>query len=159
MYTTRSVFTLSALLTATASAVTVIAVVSSPSIGRAQQASSVKTTAIVQSDPSSGKQMYTDYCASCHGQDGKGNGPAAAALKAPPANLTLLAKSNGGRYPAEHVTAILSFGVEKKAHGNKEMPVWGPLFQSLDWSSSTKEIEAKQRINRLNGYIESMQAK
>lgn len=159
MHTTRSISTLSAFLTAAAGALTVIAVALSPSLGTAQQASNVKTVPIVQSDPSSGKKMYTDYCAACHGLDGKGRGPAAAALKTPPANLALLAKNNGGKYPAEHVAAILSFGVEKNAHGNKEMPVWGPLFESLDWSSGTKEVEAKQRINRLNSYLESLQAK
>ena len=151
--------TLSAFLTATAGAMTVIAMALSPSLGTAQQATNVKTSPMVQSDPTSGKQMYTDYCAPCHGQDGGGNGPAASSMKTPPANLALLAKNNGGKYPSAHVAAVLTFGDEKIAHGNKQMPVWGPLFESLDWTSSSKEMEAKQRINRLNRYIETLQAK
>ena len=52
----------------------------------------------------SGKEMYTSYCAVCHGTDGKGGGPAASALKTPPADLTLLSKNNGGKYPAMKVS-------------------------------------------------------
>ncbi len=35
-----------------------------------------------------GPDLYRLYCATCHGRDGKGNGPAAAALKVPPPDLT-----------------------------------------------------------------------
>lgn len=156
---TRSLYTVSAFMTATTGALAVLAIALTPGLGTAQQPTNVKAVPIVQSDPSSGKQMYTDYCAPCHGREGKGNGPAAAAMKTPPTNLSLLAKNNGGKYPDAHVSAVLTFGDEKKAHGSKEMPVWGQLFQSLDWTSSTKDMEAKQRINRLNTYIESLQAK
>jgi mono/diheme cytochrome c family protein len=129
-----------------------------PGIATAQQPT-IKKAPVVQSDPSSGKQMYTDYCAPCHGREGKGNGPAAPAMKTAPTNLAQLAKNNGGKYPATHVAAVLTFGAETSAHGSKDMPVWGQLFQSLNWTSSTKEVEAKQRINGLNRYIESLQVK
>jgi mono/diheme cytochrome c family protein len=155
----RSPYLVSALMTAMTGALAVLAVALTPGFVTAQQPTNVKAAPIIQSDPNSGKQMYTDYCASCHGTDAKGNGPAAGAMKTAPANLTLLAKNNGGKYPAAHVSAILSFGDEKSAHGSKNMPVWGPLFQSLDWTSSTKEVEAKQRINKLNSYLETLQAK
>jgi mono/diheme cytochrome c family protein len=134
------------------------ALILTPTVGTAQE-TTVKKASVVQSNPQSGKQMFTDYCAPCHGKDGAGNGPAASAMNKTPANLAMLAKNNGGKYPAAHVAAVLTFGQEKAAHGSKEMPVWGQLFESLNWSSSTKELEAKQRINRLNGYIESLQAK
>src|SRR3974390_1178903 len=54
-------------------------------------------------DPTSGKEMYTQYCASCHGMDGKGDGPAAAALKIQPTNLTTLAAKSGGAGPAARI--------------------------------------------------------
>jgi mono/diheme cytochrome c family protein len=129
-----------------------------PVPGTAQEPT-VKKAPVVQSDPSSGKQMFTDYCAPCHGKEGAGNGPAASAMKKTPANLAVLAKNNGGKYPAAHVAAVLRFGDERPAHGSKEMPVWGQLFQSLNWSSGSKEMEAQQRINRLNSYLESLQTK
>ncbi len=48
-----------------------------------------------------GPDLYHAHCAACHGSDGKGNGPAAAALKTKPADLTVLAKNNGGKFPTE----------------------------------------------------------
>ncbi len=141
-----------------AASLAITAFVLMPGVGTAQEPT-VKKAPVVQSNPTSGKQMYTDYCAPCHGKEARGNGPAAGAMKTAPTNLALLAKNNGGKYPAAHVAAVLSFGDEKSAHGSKDMPVWGQLFQSLNWSSSTKEMEAKQRINSLNVYLESLQAK
>ena len=136
-----------------------VAIVGVLLLSRVSPAQQVKKAPIVQSDPSSGKQMYVDYCAACHGKDGQGNGPAAAALKVPLTNLASLAKNNGGKYPEAHVAAVLSFGVQNTAHGSKNMPVWGQLFQSLESSSSAKALEAKQRINRLNTYVEWLQIK
>jgi mono/diheme cytochrome c family protein len=34
-----------------------------------------------------GQQIFNDKCAMCHGADGRGNGPAAAALSPPPADF------------------------------------------------------------------------
>ena len=78
--------------------------------------------------PSSGKEMYDSYCASCHGVDGKGDGPAAPALKAVPANLTTLAVKNGGAFTSAHVATEIQGAAMIPAHGSNEMPVWGPIF-------------------------------
>lgn len=106
--------------------------------------------------PASGKEMYTTYCAVCHGTDGKGGGPAASALKVPPADLTTLSKSNGGKYPALKVTSAIRGESDHPAHGTKEMPVWGSLFWSM---SHGHEGEVQQRVANLTQYIESLQAK
>ncbi len=105
---------------------------------------------------SSGKEMYKSYCASCHGENGKGIGPAAAALKATPRDLTLLSKNNSGKFPSERVASILRGQATVTAHGNRDMPVWGPVFWHM---SQGHEAEVQQRIVNLTRYIESMQQK
>ena len=121
-------------------------------ISRAQEP---KSTVPVTS-PASGKEMFVSYCASCHGKDAKGNGPAANALKQLPADLTTLAKRNGGKYPTDKVTSILRGQTTLMAHGDQEMPVWGPVFWRL---SQGREEQVQMRIANLNRYLESLQEK
>lgn len=116
----------------------------------------VKTAPAAHTSPASGKEMFNSYCASCHGQDAKGDGPAAAALKQPPADLTALAKTNGGKYPSMKVTSVLRGQATVVAHGTQTMPVWGPVFWKM---SQGRESEVQQRIANLNRYIKSLQAK
>ncbi|HVP56092.1 MAG TPA: cytochrome c [Candidatus Eisenbacteria bacterium] len=106
--------------------------------------------------PSSGKAMYEAYCASCHGLDGKGDGPAAPALKMTATNLTTLSVKNGGIFPAAHVAAEIQGGATTPAHGSKEMPVWGPIFMTLSGHSAA---QTQLRIRNLTNYLESIQVK
>lgn len=53
----------------------------------------------------SGRALYTDLCASCHGPTGLGDGPAAIGLTPPPPDLTLLSEQNGGVFP---LVAVMS---------------------------------------------------
>ncbi len=108
-------------------------------------------------NPTSGKEMYTAYCASCHGPNGTGNGPAAASLKTPPANLTLLAKNNGGKFPDGKVQMTIKGDANMpSAHGSKDMPVWGPTFWMLGQRSEAQE---QMRIRNLTSYVASLQQK
>jgi mono/diheme cytochrome c family protein len=116
----------------------------------------VKHTAAAMTSPASGKEMFQSYCASCHGKDATGNGPAAKALNSLPADLTTLAKRNGGKYPSDKVTSVLRGQATLMAHGDQEMPVWGPVFWRM---SQGHEVEVQQRISNLNRYLESLQAK
>lgn len=106
--------------------------------------------------PASGREMFMNYCAPCHGKDATGNGPAASALKQAPANLTELAKENGGKFPDLKVMAALRGEAKVTAHGTQEMPVWGPVFWRL---SQGRPGEVQQRIVNLSSYIKSLQAK
>jgi len=72
------------------------------------QQTEIKEVPLQPTSAASGKVMFNSYCAVCHGTDGKGGGPAAAALKVPPADLTLLSQKNGERFPAAHVASVLS---------------------------------------------------
>ena len=102
-----------------------------------------------------GPDLYRHYCATCHGKDGKGSGPAAAALKPPPSDLTRLARVRNGVFPAGDVEAIIRGGTAVKAHGSDDMPVWGPIFYALDPS----DARVKARINALVAHIASIQQK
>ena len=116
----------------------------------------IKHVPVKATSPASGQEMYTSYCAVCHGKDGKGKGPAAEALKVPPTDLTSLAKSNGGKYPALKVAAAIRGDSTTPAHGTAEMPVWGHLFHSM---SGGHDAEVQQRVANLSEYIEGLQAK
>ena len=116
----------------------------------------IKHVPAAYTDPSSGKEMYKEYCASCHGMDGKGDGPAAPALKMPSTNLTTLAAKNGGTFPAAHVAAVIQGDALTPAHGSKDMPVWGPIFRSMGGHS---QAQVQLRIRNLTNYLESIQAK
>ena len=109
-----------------------------------------------RTDPTNGKLMFSSYCAPCHGADARGNGPVASALNAPPTDLTMLSKSHGGKYPDEHIVAVLQFGSAVSAHGTAGMPVWGPLLGKI---SNVKTQETALRIANLIRYLESIQAK
>jgi mono/diheme cytochrome c family protein len=121
-----------------------------------EHSKTIKHVPVKPTSAASGRQMFDNYCASCHGTDGKGSGPAAAALKTPPADLTTLSKSNGGKFPDMKVSATLRGEADLPAHGSKDMPVWGPLFRSV---SGGHESEVQQRISNLTKYIETFQAK
>jgi mono/diheme cytochrome c family protein len=121
-----------------------------------QPKTTVKHTPIKSTSAASGQEMFKSYCAVCHGTDGKGGGPAASALKNAPADLTLLSKNNGGKYPAMKVSSILHGTSDLAAHGSKDMPVWGPLFRGI---SGGHESEVQQRVANLTDYVGSLQAK
>jgi mono/diheme cytochrome c family protein len=103
-----------------------------------------------------GPDLYRSYCASCHGADGKGQGPVASILKVPPADLTTLARRHDGKFPAALVQETL-YGTRPPntpvAHGTSEMPLWGAIFRQLD----AKESVAKVRVDNLVKYLASIQ--
>ncbi len=105
-----------------------------------------------------GKQMFVNYCAPCHGVEGKGNGPAAAALKKQPTDLALLSRNNGGKFPSTHIVSVLEFGAPNPSHGRPEMPVWGPTLGSVDSPPSEANVRAL-RISNLSRYLQTLQEK
>jgi len=115
----------------------------------------IKKAPIPMTSASSGKEMFNTYCAVCHGTSGKGDGPASGEFKIPPANLTLLAKNHNGTFPEAYVAEVIQTGPrDAKAHGSKDMPVWGSLFSHLG-----DEATVKLRIHNLTAYIGTLQEK
>jgi len=103
-----------------------------------------------------GRDLFAFYCASCHGRDGRGQGPVAASLKTAPPDLTVLADRGGGTFPRARVKDIIGGASTQvtPSHGPGEMPVWGPIFRFLDPS----DARVKVRIDQLVNYVESIQA-
>jgi mono/diheme cytochrome c family protein len=108
-------------------------------------------------DSLTGRDSFEFYCATCHGVTGRGDGPVAPALKAPAADLTSLARRNGGMFPRQQVLSLLTGTGRQQptAHGPSDMPVWGPVFRFLDPS----DVRVKVRIENLVAHIATLQAK
>jgi mono/diheme cytochrome c family protein len=102
-----------------------------------------------------GSDLYSEYCAVCHGKDGKGGGPAAVALTRRPSDLTQLARKNAGKFDALRVQLVITGSDVVAAHGSRDMPTWGTVFASM----SSDDGMRKLRINALLNHIEKMQAK
>ena len=121
---------------------------------RAQQQPEIKKAPVPYSQPESGAAMYKDYCAVCHGLAGKGDGPAASALKTPVPDLTALTKNNNGEFPAMRVSYTLTYGgTNSGAHGSENMPVWGHLFKNV------KKDLVNLRVANITDYLKSIQQK
>jgi mono/diheme cytochrome c family protein len=105
--------------------------------------------------PIEGSQIFHNYCAACHGSDGRGHGPAAGALKHKVPDLTELSRKNGGTFPRSHVKSYIEGTDETPAHGSREMPIWGPIFHDFEWDQDLGEV----RLQNITDYIESLQQK
>jgi len=107
-------------------------------------------------DSFKGPELFKAYCATCHGRDAKGNGPMAASLRIPPADLTRISARNGGTFPFLQVQKIISGEQQSPAtHGTREMPVWGPIFSEVSWDPDL----GRARIYSLATYLEAIQVK
>lgn len=100
-----------------------------------------------------GQKLYLQYCASCHGVDGKGTGVVAPEMKTMPTDLTRIPKVDG-KFPALKVHQIIAGEVGYRAHGAAEMPVWGQVFRR-----KTDRSRAQLDIHALTNYLESIQVR
>jgi mono/diheme cytochrome c family protein len=104
-----------------------------------------------------GAPIFTRYCASCHGMDGRGNGPTAAALRARPADLTGIARRRNGAFPTAEIAKFIDGRFEFPAHGSREMPVWGERFGSDVPDPEVGESIARGNVASLVEYLKSIQ--
>ena len=134
----------------------VVALLCTCGIVAGQGSPQVKKTDVKETSPASGKEMYLQYCASCHGKEGKGDGPAASALKAPLPSLTTLAARNKGTFPDVRVARIIDGSDDLAAHGSRDMPTWGQVFHQMEGSGPST---MKLRVANLTSYLKTLQAK
>jgi mono/diheme cytochrome c family protein len=125
-------------------------------ISYADQTNAKVTIPVTKTAATSGKQMYVNYCAPCHGVDGRGQGPVAPALKTPPMDLTVLSRNNHGKFPDTHIVSVLQNGAEIQSHGSPEMPVWGPILGKMNQTNTQDRL---LRISNLSRYLDTLQAK
>ena len=104
-------------------------------------------------DSLAGRDSFDLYCSACHGSGGRGDGPVASALRTRPADLTTLARRNGGAFPRDRVRGFIEgTGRTLAAHGTTEMPIWGPMFRAFE-----SDARVRERITNLVAHIESLQ--
>jgi len=101
----------------------------------------------------SGSDLFYAYCASCHGSNGEGHGPAAEAMKTKVPDLTLLSKHRAGQFPEEYVRKTILGDESIAAHGSREMPIWGPVFHQIEEDVDRGNV----RLENLVRYLESIQ--
>jgi universal stress protein A len=102
-----------------------------------------------------GSAVFGMYCASCHGTAARGDGPLAANMIKKPANLTEIAKRNGGLFPSELVFRTIDGRQPVRGHGGPDMPVWGDAFAKS--REAGDEARVKAVIQSLVDYLESIQ--
>ncbi len=103
-------------------------------------------------------QEFQAYCAPCHGREGRGDGAVGAGLDTKPADLTQIARHNGGIFPSEAIYAKVAGIDTMEAHRSNEMPVWGFWFVNQEVGESTSLADAKPAQERARHRISAIVA-
>jgi mono/diheme cytochrome c family protein len=108
-------------------------------------------------DANQGKEMYLQYCSSCHGQDGRGDGSVSAFLKVKVPDLTVLKKKNKGIYPLDAVILAIDGRRKLRSHGDPKMPVWGESFSWEVKDPKSAEVAVGAREKAIAEYVATLQ--
>ena len=104
-----------------------------------------------------GAEVFRTYCASCHGSSARGDGPLASSMSKKPANLTEIAKRNGGEFPSELVFKTIDGRQKVRGHGGPDMPEWAEAFSKSREAGDAERVKAV--IESLVAYLESIQVR
>lgn len=106
----------------------------------------------------SGADLYTGYCASCHGVTARGDGPAAETLRRAPSDLTRLAGRWGAPLDKERLADFIDGREGPRAHGPPDMPVWGErLYSGEREESPAREAARRGTILLILEYLQTLQ--
>jgi len=106
-----------------------------------------------------GAILYLSYCESCHGVAGRGDGPAAASLRTPPADLTQLWRRYGTPLDREQVAKYIDGRMLAFAHGPREMPIWGDeFFEEAPPTTPGLDDTKRHLIDVLVNYLQRLQS-
>ncbi|HWJ17804.1 MAG TPA: hypothetical protein VNR65_03655 [Geobacterales bacterium] len=111
-----------------------------------------------------GKLEFEVHCAICHGMNAKGNGPYVSSLKLSPPDLTLIAKNNGGVFPADRIIGVIDGRAQIASHGSRDMPIWGDRYaitaaEHFAGSPYDQEAFIRGRVLILVDYLSRIQQK
>lgn len=112
----------------------------------------------VDAPQTTGRAIFENNCVICHGDQGRGDGPYAAQLQFPPADLAVLAANNGGVFPAVDVMAKI-YGYPGGSH-TMPMPEFGPLLEGpkVMWiDPDGNKIATPKVLVDLAEYLENLQ--
>jgi mono/diheme cytochrome c family protein len=131
-------------------------------IGWVAIAALMATGAMAQQKVDLGKREYDNNCATCHGLDGKGNGPFVELLKRSPPDLTTMARRNGGIFPVAKAYDVVEGA--GPGHGGRDMPIWGKDYsvKAAEYYMDVPydhEAFVRARILSLIEYVNRLQAK
>ena len=120
-------------------------------------AQNVQMVSAPNTQAESGAQMFATYCATCHGAQGRGDGPASGAYKTTRTNISLLTKHNNGIFPKAYVNGVIAGKTELPSHnGANGMPKWRDVLIGVDFQRTPNVVE--RRIANLTEYVQQLQA-
>lgn len=102
--------------------------------------------------PLHAEAAYGRYCASCHGPQGRGDGPAAGAMVPPPTDLT------ASRLGLGALMEVIDGRRSVRAHGSAAMPVWGEVFEQQLAGDDRQHRQVLREIQALAEYVQRLQA-
>jgi len=100
-----------------------------------------------------GQAAWYEHCTVCHGKDGTGGGPFVPLLREAPPDLTVLARDNGGEFPAAAVRAAVDGRDMPLAHGTSDMPLWGKLLRE----AGECEERTRSRVADVVAWLRTLQ--
>ncbi len=104
-----------------------------------------------------GQKLYLQYCSSCHGKDGRGNGTVTPYLKLKVPDLSLLKKNHKGIYPFNDVMTAIDGSRAVRGHGDRQMPVWGEVFRKELEKEKYTELTALLKAKVIAEYVATLQ--
>jgi mono/diheme cytochrome c family protein len=119
--------------------------------------SAVPAQLALAAEAGTGEKFYLKYCSSCHGKAGKGDGPVASVMKATVPDLTLLKQRTGGLYPLDYVMSTIDGRRMVRAHGERDMPVWGEIFREEVAKDKYKELTTLLTAREIAEYVGTLQ--
>jgi len=124
----------------------------------------VGLTNLANAGSSGARQDFLDLCAECHNADAKGNGPLTKNLTKVPPDLTRIRQRAHGVFDEKAVYDWILGLKMTKAHGSREMPIWGDwlMDEAIEEGTSLEEAKAaeqeiEERVMAIVGYLETLQ--